>query len=92
MFLLWKMNDVFRLCVGNSTRLLFVVSMNKGTLPAVLEHTRCEDTDGGGNPFDCSGEATHKVLKALVNCAGTGCNATTCCGKCWIDRFCVVEE
>ena len=49
-----------------------------------LEHTRCEDTDGGGNPFDCSGEATHKVLKAQVKCAGAGCNATVCCGKCWM--------
>ena len=64
-------------------RLLSCVLIRTHRMPmTALEHTRCEDTDGGGNPFDCSGEATHKVLKAQVKCAGAGCNATTCCGKC----------
>ena len=50
----------------------------------ISEHTKCEDTDGGGNVFDCSGEETNKVLKAVTLCTGAGCDNTTCCGMYFI--------
>ena len=37
--------------------------------------------------FDCSGEATDKVVKTGTVCSGADCNATTCCGICALFGF-----